>query len=115
MSTEPAALNIDETAQHLKSLQEAITNGQEIECWSWGTSEWGIWKGIRFFGPLQHYRPKKVEPVEIVRYVNVYHTSETIKTAFLHNSRADADRYSSGGRIACVKLTVTYVPGQFDE
>ena len=116
MAARSAALNIDETAQRLKSLQEAITDGRGIEYWSRATEGWETWTGNIFTRPLHEYRPKKVEPVEKVWYVNRYLNSDSDgRAVVLHATRTDADRYAGEKRVACVKLTMTYVPGQYDE
>lgn len=49
-----------------------------------------------------------VEPVTIEQWVNVYSRGPS---GHAYSSKAEADSNQGGGRIACVKLTGQYVPG----
>ena len=58
-------------------------------------------------------------PKTITRYMNIgrnnQDTEDEIKGDYASRGEADFKNYSGEKRIACVKVTITYTDGQFDE
>jgi len=59
------------------------------------------------------YRKKPAEPVVIERWLNVYSNGEVQHlTKEMADHNAMTDHKAMEGRIACVKLTGSYIPGE---
>lgn len=54
-------------------------------------------------------------PITITGYGNIYEHTDCLEDIFYYNTREEADKDADPDRTSCVKVTITYTEGQFDD